>query len=339
MPANLSPEYKAAEGAYRQAREPGERLKWLREMLRTIPKHKGTDHLQADIKTRIKQLTEELAGPKKGAAHGGPVISIPPEGAAQIALLGPPNSGKSALHVKLTGSHAQVRPYPFTTQQPQPGMLPFEDALFQLVDLPPISPEHPIPWIGNALERADACLLVLDLTSPLCVDEAADLLEQLGQRRVQLTSNWPGNTERNCPSHADDPFAVLLPTLMLVNKADLVEEIADELAVFRELAGVTYPDLPVSAETGEGLGAIGPWLFRELEIVRVYTKAPGRPPDQDRPFTVRRGGTVDDVARQVHKDLSLSLKYARLWRKGRTGVVHVGRDHLVEDGDLLELHT
>jgi ribosome-interacting GTPase 1 len=339
MPANLTPEYKAAEGAFRQARDPRERLQWLREMLRTVPKHKGTDHLQADIKTRIKQLTEELAGPKKGAAHGGPAISIPPEGAAQVALIGPPNSGKSALHVKLTGSNAQVGPYPFTTQYPQPGMLPFEDVSFQLVDLPPIAPERPIPWMGNALERADASLLVLDLTSPSCINQISDLLEHMGRKRVHLTSSWPRNSGGIHSAQLDDPFALLLPTLMLVNKADMVAGIADELAVFRELSGVEYPVLPVSAETGEGLDAIGPWLFRKLEIIRVYTKAPGRSPDQGRPFTVRHGGTVGDVARLVHKDFSQSLKFAKLWRRGRPGVQQVGRGHPVEDGDLLELHT
>ena len=115
MPANLSPEYKTAEAAFRTAREPRERLECLREMLRTIPKHKGTEHLQGDIKARIKQLTEELAGPKKGGARGGPALVIRPEGAAQVAVLGPPNSGKSALVARLTGAHAEVGPYPFTT--------------------------------------------------------------------------------------------------------------------------------------------------------------------------------------------------------------------------------
>src|SRR5215471_11393090 len=65
MPANLPPEYKAAEAAFRKARDPRERLEWLREMLRTIPKHKGTDHLQGDIKRRIKELSEELERPQK----------------------------------------------------------------------------------------------------------------------------------------------------------------------------------------------------------------------------------------------------------------------------------
>ena len=179
MPANLSPEYKAAEANFRKARDPRERLECLREMLRTIPKHKGTDHLQADIKSRIKQLSEELAGPKKGGARGGPATVIHPEGAAQIALLGPPNSGKSSLHTKLTRSHAQTGPYPFTTQFPLPGMLPYEDIHFQLIDLPPVSPEHGAPWIANTLQPADACLLVVDLSDPACVDQIMALKEIL----------------------------------------------------------------------------------------------------------------------------------------------------------------
>lgn len=338
MPANLSPEYKAAEARFRTARDPHDRLHWLREMLRTMPKHKGTDHLQADIKTRIKQLTDELAGPRKGAGHAGPVTVIRPEGAAQVALLGPPSSGKSALHAALTASHAQSGPYPFTTQYPQPGMLPFEDTLFQLIDLPPIDPEHPTPWIGGALQQADACLLAVDLSHPDCVDQVVALHQELGRRRVYLVGSWPGSAHEEGREPSEDPFAVLLPALMLATKADIIPHLADELAVFRELTGLAYPVLPVSVETGLGLDAIGPWLFRELAIVRVYTKAPGRPPDQDRPFTLRRGATVDDVARLVHKDLAAALRYARRWPKGRGGVSQVGRDHAVEDGDLLELH-
>lgn len=338
MPANLSPEFRAAEAKLREARDPQDRLHWLREMLRTIPKHKGTDHLQAELKTRIKQLAEELAGPRKGGAHSGPLTVIRPEGAAQVALLGPPNSGKSTLHAALTGSHAQAGPYPFTTQYPQPGMLPFEDTLFQLLDLPPIHPDHPIPWIGGTLQQTDACLLAVDLSDPDCVDQTIGLHEELGQRRVDLSGSWPGSGRETRRPGPEDPFAVLLPTLLLATKADLVPNLDEELRVFRELTGLDYPVLPVSVETGLGLDGIGPRLFRELAIVRVYTKAPGRPPDQDRPFTLRRGATVDDVARLVHKDFAASLTYARRWPKGGGSVSQVGRDHPVEDGDLLELH-
>src|SRR5512139_1881979 len=171
MPANLSPEYKSAEAAFRKARDPRERLEWLREMLRTIPKHKGTEHLQADIKARIKDLGEQLEGGRRGGGHGGPALVVRPEGAAQIALIGPPNAGKSALHARLTGSGAHVAEYPFTTQYPEPGMLPHEDVQFQLVDLPAVAPEHPVPWLAGALQSADAALLVLDLREPSCVEQ------------------------------------------------------------------------------------------------------------------------------------------------------------------------
>lgn len=340
MPANLTPDFRAAETGYRQARDPAERLSWLREMLRTIPKHKGTDHLQADIKGRIKQLTEELAGPKKGGARGGPETVIRPEGAAQIALLGPPNSGKSALHARLTGSHAPLGPLPFTTQFPQPGMLPFEDIAFQLIDLPPVVREHAIPWLANALQAADGALLVVDLADPGCLDGVLALREELVARGIFLTADWQGG---GLPQERDEglfnPFARKLPTLLLANKADALPNLEAELAVMRELGGLDFPALGVSTQTGEGLDRLAPWLFRELAVVRVYTKVPGRPPVRDRPFTIRRGATVQDVALLVHRDLAARLRYARVWGHHHFDGQQVGRDQRVEDGDVLELHT
>ncbi len=340
MPANLSPEYKAAEAAFRKSRDPRERLEWLREMLRTIPKHKGTEHLQADIKARIKDLAEELEGGRKGGGHGGPPLVIRPEGAAQIALLGPPNSGKSSLHARLTGSGAHVAPYPFTTQYPEPGMMLHEDVHFQLIDLPAIAPEHPVPWLAGALQTADAALLVVDLGEPSCLDALEAVRSVLEKKRLTLTERWEATeASRGGASQGDDdPFALRLPTLMLANKADRISDWEAELQAFRELTSVRYPVLAVSATTGRGLGELGPWLFRGLGIVRVYTKAPGHPAEKNRPFTLRRGQTVGDVARLVHKDLERSLRYARIW--GRSGFEgqHVGHEHCVADGDIVELH-
>lgn len=335
MPANLSPEYKAAEAAYRKARDLPGRLDCLRDMLRTIPKHKGTDHLQADIRHRIKSLSEELEGPKKGgAARHGPALVLRPEGAAQIALVGPPNAGKSALHARLTGSHAPVAAYPFTTQFPEPGMLAFEDVHFELVDLPAISPEHPVPWLGSTLQTADGCLLVADLGDPSCVDRMLALHLALREKRVTLTERWDGSAPQD-----EDPFALRLPTLMLANKADLMDDAKGQAEVFQELTGLRYPVLVISAQTGAGLDEIGPWLFENLRIVRVYTKAPGKPAETERPFTLRRGGTVEDVARLVHKDIAQSLKYARLWSRAGAPGMHVGREHRLVDGDVVELHV
>jgi hypothetical protein len=346
MPANLSPEYKAAEAAFRATRDPRQRLECLREMLRTIPKHKGTEHLQADIKARIKDLGEQLEGGKKGGGHGGPALVIRPEGAAQIALVGPPNVGKSALHARLTGSAAQAAPYPFTTQYPQPGMMPYEDIHFQLVDLPAIAAEHPLPWLGSTLQTADAALLVIDLGEPDCLDQVQDVLALLARRRVALDARWQADEEDGSRSAggdadraADDPFGVRLPTLLLANKADRLADDEAELQAFRDLAGLPFPAMAVSAATGRGLGELGPWLFEHLGVVRVYTKVPGHPVDRQRPFTLRRGQTVGDVARLVHGDLGRTLRYARLWGPSGFDGQHVGIEHRVADGDVVELHA
>ncbi len=342
MPANLSPDYKKAEKAFRAARDEQERLGCLKEMLRTIPKHKGTEHLQADIKSRIKQLSEDLAGPKKGGSRSGPAHSIRSAGAAQIALIGPPNSGKSSLHVALTGSRAVVAPYPHTTHELRPGMLPFEDVHFQLVDLPPVTADYMDSWFVNVLQSADAALLVVDIFDPNCTDHLAIVRDRLYKKKITLSDVWPGLGGRKMAAVDDDekamdPFRIYLPTLLVANKIDLNPD-PDNVAVLEGLTGVSFPALTTSAQSGENLEDIGATLFKALEVVRVYTKTPGKPPQMDRPFTVRAGATVLDVARLVHKDIAGSFKYARAWGSSVFDGQQIGPEHQLVDTDIVELH-
>jgi hypothetical protein len=346
MPANLSPEYKAAADAFRKARDPQERLECLRQMLSVIPKHKGTDHLQADLKRRIKELDEELAGPKRGGARSGPSLVVRPEGAAQVMLVGPPNSGKSLLHARLTGSGARSGPYPHTTQYPEPGMLRWEDVSFQLVDLPAIAAEHPLPWLSGTLQSADACLMVIDLSDPDGLEHVQSVQAALAERKVSLVTQWPADADGVGVAPGESPdemdvFAVRLPTLLLANKSDRLEHPHTDLEALGELEEPHFPTLLASAQTGQGLGDLGPWLWRALGLVRIYTKTPGKPAEQERPFTLRHDEqTVGDAARLVHREMAKTLKYARVW--GRSVVAegqHVGRDHVLADRDVVELHA
>jgi hypothetical protein len=334
MPANLSPDYKEAEAAYRRAREPKERLDCLREMLRTIPKHKGTEHLQADLKTRIKQLTEEVAGAKKSGARG-VSVAIKPEGAAQIALLGPPNAGKSSLHARLTASRAEASVHPFTTKIPLPGMMPFEDIQLQLVDLPPISADFMESFLPNALSGADGALLVVDIGDPAAIEDVPAIRERLLSKHIRLLG------EDRAPAEDDEeaPRALeaRLPTLLVANKCDRMEDPAAELSVFRELSGAPYPAIAVSVESGEGLSMLGQRLFEMLGIVRVYTKVPGHAPDRTRPFALRRGDTVREVARLVRPGFQGEVRSARIWGAHCFPGQQVGRDHALADGDVVEL--
>jgi ribosome-interacting GTPase 1 len=342
MPANLSPEYKEAQERFRRAREPHEKLECLREMLRTVPKHKGTEHLQAEIKTRIKELTDEAGGPRRSGARGGPELTVRHEGAAQVALVGPPNAGKSSLHARLTGSHAAVGPYPFTTKHPQPGMLAHEDVQLQLVDLPPVSAEAFEPWMSGTLHNADAVALVVDLSDPGCVDQLDAVERRLAEKKIDLVSR-PGAPplvgEAGPEDEGLDPFRARLPALLLANKADLFADPAAELAVFREIAPDPFDSLAVSARTGAGLAAVGPALVSLLGIVRVYSKVPGHPPDLGRPFTLRGGGTVRDVAQQVHRGRAAELRFARVWGASADfDGQQVSAAHVVRDKDVVELH-
>jgi ribosome-interacting GTPase 1 len=256
-------------------------------------------------------------------------------------LLGPSNTGKSSLHARLTGSGAHAAAYPFTTKHPEPGMMPHEDVHFQLVDLPAVSPEHPVPWLATTLQTADASLLVVDLDDPAGVEQVEAAHTALREKRVTLSTRWQlaGESAAEEERGAGDPFALRLPTLLLANKADCVADPDAELRAFLDVTGLRYPALAVSASTGQGLGEIGPWLFGHLGIARIYTKAPGRPADRHRPFILRCGETVEDVARLVHKDLARSLKYARVWGRSAFDGQQVGREHQLEDGDVVELHA
>ncbi len=345
MPTNVTPEYRKAEQAFRETRDPADRLRCLREMLRLIPKHKGTEHVQADIKTRIKQLATELSAPRKGGARSGPAHAVRREGAAQVALLGPPNAGKSMLHSALTGSQSTVGAWPYTTESPIPGMAPYRDIHFQLVDLPPVASERTPPWLGTALQPADAVLLVADIASPGCEEDLAVVLEKMADKRVNLVSEWPGmpdarkprRKKRRAPSQDtfEDLFRIRLPALLIANKIDL--GVGPE-RLSRQGAIPGFPTIAVSARSGANLEAIPEFLFKGLGVVRAYTKSPGKPPDLGRPFTLRHGATVSDLATLVHGEIAGSLRFARIWGEKVYDGQQVSPRHAIRDGDILELH-
>jgi len=312
MPANLSPEYLAAEQQYKQARTNAEKLEALELMLSTIPKHKGTEKLQADIKRRISQVRKESQ--RKGAAHAVPFYLIPKEGAGQVALLGPPNSGKSQLVCALTHACPEVADYPFTTRLPTPGMMNYLNVQIQLVDLPPLSREFMEPWLPQVIRNATASVLVVDASAPEVLEEI-DFIEQT-------------LAERNLAP----------PKLLVANKSDLAGA-PENFAALEELYRDRYRCLALSAGTGANLDGFARAIFEMLGIVRVYTKAPGKRADLTSPFILRRGQTVLDAARQVHKDFAENLKFARLFHpSGEGDGVMVERTRLVEDEDILEFH-
>jgi ribosome-interacting GTPase 1 len=328
MPANLTPAYHTAEKKYRQANTPEEKLEALREMLAVMPKHKGTDKLQADLKRRIAQIKEQAK--KAGAARQTPHWVIEKVGAGQVPVIGPPNTGKSALIARVTHADVKVAEYPFTTQMPAPAMMPFENIQIQLIDAPAHSEEFSVNWLPELIRRADACALVADLSEDTTPLQVAYVLESLEERDVVLTGMVPDEREG---------FEVIIPTLLVANKVDAVGA-SGVLADLKEMFGNRFPIVATSAVLGEGLEEFKLALFDVMKITRVFTKQPGKEPDMDEPFVLAAGSTVHDLARKIHKEVLENFKYGRLWgSSGRFQGQRVGEEHVLEDGDIVELHT
>jgi hypothetical protein len=324
MPANLSPEYHRAEERLRAAKSVTEKIDALEEMLRVIPKHKGTDHMQADLKSRIAKLRKE--GGKK-AGKGGFSYIVPREGAGQVALAGPPNSGKSSLVRALTRATPAVGDYPFTTREPVPGMMPFEDIAFQLVDLPPLSEQHVETWVFDLVRYADLVWVVVD------GELALEGLDEV--RRVLLARNiglYPAGTEPSYLTAAVQKKAIVVVTGL--DKAG----VADALPVIDELLEGTWHAAAVSARSGAGLEALARRTFEAFGVMRVYTKQPGKPRDDSAPFALPLGATVGDLAERIHKDLLDTMTFARVWGTSAFDGQAVQKDHVLAEGDIVEIH-
>ena len=327
MPANLPPQYYVAEQKYRAARSLGEKVAALQDMLSATPKHKGTDHLRADLRSKLAKTMEELESPKRGSGQPQP-YAIRKEGAGQVVLVGLPNSGKSQLLTSLTGAPAKVAEYPFTTRIPLPGMVRHQNIQVQLVDTPAVNDREVQGRLFGLLRNADLLLLVVDLSGdPLSeADEVMAELEKFGFRLLREEEDFDPEENR-----------VQKKAILVGNKADT--EGADAAFEFlEELYGAQLPLARVSAETGAGLDELTQSLYTALGKVRVYLKARGSEPDYNEPLVLDRGSFVEDAAVSLHKDWTRRIKYALLWGSGKFEGQRVGRDYLLKDGDVIELH-
>jgi ribosome-interacting GTPase 1 len=327
MPANLTPQYLDAELKFKQAKTIPEKIKALEVMMAVIPKHKGTERLRGQLKSRMAKLKEDLQRrPTVGKAEQ--AYNIKREGAAQVVLLGLPNSGKSSLLSQITHASSEVADYPFTTQRPIPGMMRFENLQIQLVDTPPIQSDHIEPGFPNLIRNADGLLLLADLTEdPIFQTEV--LLEELNEMKIRVVGKG------SMP--VLDSGMVSLRALLVGNKCE-VKNAMEAYRRFENHFRDTFPILPISARGGMNLDELRKEIYQILNILRVYTKTPGKEPDRTEPVILKKGSTVEDVAVSVHKDFVAKLRYAKVWGSGKFDGQMVKRDYLVNEGDVIELH-
>ncbi len=327
MPANLTPQYLEAEAKFKQAKTTQEKIKALEVMMAVIPKHKGTERLRGQLKSRMAKLKEELQKrPTLGRAEQ--AYTIKREGSAQVVLLGLPNCGKSTLFSKVTHASSEVADYPFTTQKPIPGMMKFENLQIQLVDTPPIQLDHIEPGFSNLIRNGDALLVVIDVTEdPIFQMEV--LLEELNRMKIMIAGKG------TIPSL--EVGWASLRALLLGNKCD-VKNAMEGYRAFEGRFRESFPLLPISAKEGMNFDELKKEVYQLLDIIRVYTKAPGGDPDLTEPVVLKKGSTVEDVALSIHKDFLKKLRYAKIWGSGKFDGQMVKRDYKVNEGDIIEMH-
>ena len=328
MPANLNPMYFEAEKKFRAAKSAQEKIAALEEMLAVMPKHKGTDHLKGELRRRIAKLTQSMD--KKSVTQRASMV-LEKQGAAQVMVIGLPNAGKSQLVSVVTNASPNVADYAFTTQTVTPGMMEFENIQIQLVDTPPLVSGSVPFWLPQMLRGADALLILVDLSdNPL--DQMVEVVLQLENMRISIV---PGKEEAE-----EDTRWSQQKVLIVANKVDLVGKAEQQTAeeALRDEYGGQVPVISTSATKGTGLEEMRLKVYQVLDVIRVYTKTPREKADLNDPIVLARGSTLEDAAEDVHKDFRARMKYARIWGSGKHDGVMAKREHVLQDGDVIELH-
>jgi ribosome-interacting GTPase 1 len=331
MPANLTPQYHKAEQAYRQATSPQEELECLQKMLSELPKHKGTDRMQADLKQKISRVKKDLSSLSRKTSASKTSTRIPKQGAGRAVIIGAPNCGKSQLLASLTRATPEIADYPFTTSQPQPGMMPWHDVFVQLIDTPPITKDVFDPLTQSLIRGAELVLLLMDLGTDDGGQQLMEVIQKINETKSRLG--------RQTCLDEDDIGVTFTRTLLLPNKIDLPQA-ADRQQFFDEFVVADFERMPISAREKTNLDILADHIFSIMDVVRVYTKLPSKKePDRDKPFTIRRGQTLHDLAELIHKDFANQLKHARVWgSQVHPGTVVKG-DYILHDQDVVELHV
>jgi len=327
MPTNLPPEYFEADRKFKEAESTSAKISSLEELIATVPKHKGTDKLRAELRRKLSKLRVDQQKKKSTGKHES-VYHIEKEGAGRISIIGSPNVGKSSLLKALTHAAPKISESPFTTWIPMPGMMLMEDIQVQLIDTPPLNKEHMEPEFFDLIKSSDLLLLVVDLqaTPFKQLEEALPILEEHKIAPVKKQDQFPEEKNFN-----------FVPFIVVVNKDD-DDKIDEDFEVFDELLESDLPLVPISALNKRNLDKLSELVFEKLEVMRIYSKRPGHEADLSNPFVLKKGSNVEDFAPKVHHDFYKNLKTARVWGRDVYDGQLVGRDHILYDKDIVELH-
>jgi hypothetical protein len=389
MPANLPPDARKKWAEVEATKNPRVRLQRMEEFLSLVPKHKGTLKLRGQVKKQMAIMRREIEEKKrKKAGRSGPKLFIEKEGAAQIALIGLTGVGKSSLLAAVTNAKVEISPNPYTTRQPVPGILTFEDLQFQIIETPALmeGSADGRAWGPQTLaiaRNADGLILMVDLSQDP-VGQLSSILDELEKARI-LVSRPRGRVEIERKFMGAGLRIILVGTLVdssmrkveemlrSYRMADAVVKISGEVtladvedaifestiykhavivankvelkgseAALRQLKAHVSNKLPITAVSCErrlGLEKLGATLFETLGIMRVYTKEPNQREYSRKPFILKKGATVHDLAKDIHSDFKERFGFAKVWSKRLVfSPQKVGATFSLADHDIVEIH-
>jgi len=390
MPTNLPPDARKKWAEVEATKNPREKLLRMQEFLSLVPKHKGTLKLRGQIKKQMAMMRKEMEEKKRRkVGKSGPKLFLEKEGAAQIAIIGLTNAGKSSLLMAVTNAKVEVSSSPYTTKEPVPGTLNYEDVQFQVIEAPALMEGSAdgrawgLQTLGLA-RNADGLILMIDLSQDPVEQfslifgelEKARVLIVKPRARVEIEKKHVGaglriillgklvdctfrdveellksyritdgvvkiSGEATLDEVEDAIFesTIYKPSLVVANKMDL-ENAEANLKLLETYIGGKLPVIAVSCQTGFGFEKLGETLFKMLDIIRVYTKEPTEREPSKKPFILRKGATVYDLARSIHSDFGENFSYAKVWAKRLVfSPQKVGSTFVLEDGDVVEIHT
>ena len=366
MPINATPEYAVAEREYTKASTNVEKLQCLEKMLSLAPSHKGGETLRAEIKTKISKLKEKLLKERESKKKGYS-LAVKKEGAAQVVLVGPPNTGKTALVNKLSKSNYEVGGYAFTTSKPNLGTLDYKTVKIQLVDLPPLIEGAAIkqaPYFA-IIRNANLALLIIDdpkQLPPLLKDfEDSHILLNKPRPSIRIKRNATGGLEFIGEKFVQGKIEIVKKILREHNVASAVVEIFDTVKPedFFEVIDEKLAYLPalivlnkqtknelgkwekfeIISLVGDEFDLLKDKIWENLKLIKIYTKEPGKKPKMTHPITLEEGSTIKDMAQHVHKDFIKKFDYAKIWGKSaKHASMKVGPEHKLADDDVVEIH-
>jgi len=301
MPINAHPEYIAAEGEYVKAQTPEEKIEALKKMISVSPGHKGAEKLRAQLRLRLKKLTEQFEKSKKKGK--GSKKGIKKED-MQAVLIGFTNSGKSSLLKVLTNTNPKISEIKFTTKEPIIGTLYHQSVQIQLIENPSLGGDF---YDKGLINGTDTILTIITN-----LDEIEKIKPFLEKSRAKQ--------------------------IIIFNKIDKLTT-EQKRKISATLQSKKYNFVLVSTFSQEGIPELKEKIFKSFNTLRIFTKEPGKN-KSERPMILKPSSTVEDIAEKILKGLSKRIKETRIWGPSSKfpGQI-IGLKHRLKDMDTIEFKT